>query len=80
MVSSVVRETVSRKRVLPPNGRISPPELSNASLLLMISHSTDQNLVCRVLLCISPKEKLSARSSMVEGSVLGSVVPVLCRH
>jgi hypothetical protein len=65
MASSAVGEKV-RERVISPNGRIRPPELSIASLSLMVSQSTEQNMVCRVLLCISLKEKLSARSSMVE--------------
>jgi len=33
-----------------------------------------------VLFCISLKEKLSAKSAMVEGSVLGSVISVLCKY
>ena len=44
MVSSAVGEKV-RKRVIPPSGRINPLELKSASLLLTVSHMTEQNLV-----------------------------------
>ena len=79
IVSSAVGEKV-RKRVIPPNGRISPPEMRSASLSLSVSQRTDQNLVCMVLFGISLNRKLSASSSMVEEYALGFVVPFLCRH
>jgi hypothetical protein len=48
MVSSVVGEKV-RNRVIPPNGRIRPPELRSASLSQTVSQRTEQNLVFKLL-------------------------------
>ncbi len=79
MVSSTVGEKV-RNKVIPPNGRISPPNLRSASLSVTTSQRTEHNLVYMVFLGISPNEKLSVNSSMVEESVLGSVMPFLCRY
>ena len=79
MVSSAIGEKV-RNRVIYPNARIDPSELSNASLSLTGSQRTEHNLVCTILFYISLKEKLSAKSSMVDGSMLGSAVPVLCKY
>ena len=78
-MSSAVGEKV-RKRVIPPNGRISPLELNNTSMSLTVSHMIEQNLACKVLFWISLNEKLSASSSVVEESVLGSTIPFLCRY
>ena len=79
MVSSVVGEKV-RKRAIPLNERIRPPERSSVSLSLTVSQRTDQNLVCMVFFCISMNEKFCDRSSMMEGVVLGSMAPYVCRH
>ncbi len=68
MVSSAAGEKI-RKRFIPTIGRIRPPELSNILLMLMVSQRTEQNWVCRVLFETSLKDKLSARSAVVEGSV-----------
>ena len=48
MVSSVVEEKV-RNRVIPPKGRIRPPELRSAPLSLIVSQKTKQNMVYRIL-------------------------------
>jgi len=79
MVSSVVGEKV-RNMVILPHERIRPPELRSASLSLLDSQRTEHNMVYIVFFWISLNEKLSTRSSTVEGSMLGSLVPDLCKY
>ncbi len=79
MVSSVVGEK-ARNRAIPPNGRIMPPKLRSTSLSMTVSHRTEQNMIYKVLFCISMNKKLSARSSMIEEYMLGLVAPDLCRY
>ena len=79
MVSSAVGMKM-RKRVICPIGRIMPPQFSNVYLSSTVSHITEQNLVSMVRLRISLKEKLSTRSSMVDGLSVGSATSDLYRN